>query len=78
MLVNCVVYQDGKRLQEIDVEAISDHVAVPDRFVWVALHEPSPDDLAKMQEEFGLHPLAVEDARHGHQRPKLEEYDDEI
>jgi magnesium transporter len=31
-----------------------------------------------MQEEFGLHDLAIEDARHGHQRPKIEEYDDTV
>ena len=46
----------------------------PDCFVWVALFEPDDDELAQMAEEFGLHELAVEDARKGHQRPKIEEY----
>ena len=74
MLVNCVAYQSGKRLGEITVEAISDYVVQADCFVWVALRDATPEELAKMQEEFNLHELAVEDARHGHQRPKIEEY----
>ncbi len=78
MLINCVAYQDGKRLADIPVEQISDHVGHPDRFVWVALRDASDDELAAMQREFGLHDLAVEDARHGHQRPKVEEYGDTL
>jgi magnesium transporter len=74
MLVNCVAYQDGKRLAEIDPREIHDYVGRRDCFVWVALREASDAELAQMQEEFDLHPLAVEDARHGHQRPKVEEY----
>jgi magnesium transporter len=46
----------------------------PDCFVWVALYEPDPGELEAMQEEFGLHELAVDDAQTGHQRPKIEEY----
>jgi magnesium transporter len=49
-------------------------VGRPDRFVWVALRDATDEELAVMQREFGLHDLAVEDARHGHQRPKVEEY----
>jgi magnesium transporter len=45
-------------------------------FVWVGLHEPSALELSDLAEVFGLHPLAVEDAIHAHQRPKLERYDD--
>ncbi|MFI0354539.1 magnesium and cobalt transport protein CorA [Actinomadura sp. 9N407] len=45
-------------------------------FVWVGLHEPSAAELTELAEVFGLHPLAVEDAIHAHQRPKLERYDD--
>ena len=76
MLVNCVVYQEGARLADIPVADISDYVGRKDCFVWVALCDASPDELAEMQEEFDLHPLAVEDAQHGHQRPKIEEYGD--
>lgn len=74
MLINCVAYQDGKRLAEITPHEIHAYVSRPDCFVWVALREASDAELAEMQEEFDLHPLAVEDARHGHQRPKVEEY----
>jgi len=78
MLINCVAYQEGKKLADIDVEAISDYVVRPDCFVWVALRDATEAELAKMQEEFNLHDLAVEDAHHGHQRPKLEEYGDTL
>jgi magnesium transporter len=46
--------------------------------VWVALKDPTEAELEEMREQFGLHPLAVEDARHGHQRPKIEEYGDSL
>ena len=78
MLVNCVAYQDGRKLADIPKEEIGNYVKRPGCFVWVALFEPSPDDLQQMREQFGLHELAVEDASHGHQRPKLEEYGDSL
>ncbi|HET7922281.1 MAG TPA: magnesium transporter, partial [Gammaproteobacteria bacterium] len=62
MLVNCVVYQEGKKLKDIPQQDISDWVSRPDCFVWVALHDPSPEELGEMQSEFKLHELAVEDA----------------
>jgi magnesium transporter len=74
MLVNCVVYQDGRKLADIDKHEIRNYLARPGCFVWVALKDATEAELAEMQEEFDLHPLAVEDARHGHQRPKLDEY----
>src|SRR5450830_1899513 len=78
MLINCVAYQDGKKLSDIPVDAISDYLAMPDTFVWVALRDPDPDELAKAQEEFNLHELAVEDALRGNQRPKVEEYGESL
>ena len=72
MVINCVAYQNGQKLGDINVEAISDYVTRPDCFVWVALFEPDDAELEKMAEEFGLHELAVEDARKGQQRPKIE------
>ena len=74
MLINCVAYQDGSKLAECPIDDISDFVGRPNCFVWVALKDATADELSKMQQEFGLHDLAVEDARHGHQRPKIEEY----
>jgi magnesium transporter len=76
MLVNCVAYQDGRKLADIEPDAISEYLQRPGTFVWVALKDPTEAELAAMQEEFDLHELAVEDARHGHQRPKIEEYGD--
>ena len=75
MLINCVAYEHGNKLADIDVRDISDYLEKPDCFVWVALRDPTPGELEVMQSEFGLHDLAVEDARRGHQRPKVEEYD---
>ncbi|MEO8855573.1 MAG: magnesium and cobalt transport protein CorA [Burkholderiaceae bacterium] len=74
MLINCVVYQDGKKLADIPVAEISDYLGRPGAFVWVALQDATDAELDEMQREFDLHELAVEDARHGHQRPKIEEY----
>ena len=78
MLLNCVAYEDGQKLADIPVEEISDYMEKPETFVWVALHEASPEELTTMQHEFGLHELAVEDASRGHQRPKIEEYGDSL
>ena len=78
MLINCVAYQEGKKLSDITVEAISDYIAMPDTFVWVALREPEHAEMLTMQEEFGLHELAVEDAMRGNQRPKIEEYGESL
>jgi magnesium transporter len=78
MLVNCVAYQDGRRIADIEPREISDWLKKPGCFVWVALKDATEAELAQAQEEFDLHPLAVEDARHGHQRPKIEEYGDSV
>jgi magnesium transporter len=78
MLISCVAYQNGRKLGDITPEEISDYVSRPDCFVWVAIHDPSTEELDLMAEEFGLHELAVDDARHGHQRPKIEEYGDSL
>lgn len=74
-VVNSAAYdRDGKR-RDIGLDAISDVLAVDDgSFVWVGLYEPEDDLLDKLQEEFGLHDLAVEDAQNAHQRPKIEAY----
>ena len=78
MLVNCVAYRDGKKIADIAKEDIHKYLGEPGAFVWVALKDPTPAELDEMQREFDLHELAVEDARHGHGRPKLEEYGDSL
>lgn len=74
-VVNCAAYSSDARRRDIDLDAISDVLDVDDgSFVWVGLYEPDETVLGKVQEEFGLHDLAVEDAHTAHQRPKLEVY----
>ncbi|MGV8933743.1 MAG: magnesium/cobalt transporter CorA [Gallionellaceae bacterium] len=78
MLINCVAYQNGVKLANPPIANIHEYLAMPDCFVWVALYEADNAELDQMQEVFGLHDLVVEDAKHGHQRPKIEEYDDSM
>ena len=74
MLVNCVAYQRGQKVADIPIGEIRAHLADPGCFVWVALKDPELAEVERLQEEFDLHELAVEDASRGHQRPKIEEY----
>jgi magnesium transporter len=74
MLINCAAYENGRKLADVAPEEIGDYLTRPGCFVWVALKDASDAELTAMQGEFGLHDLAIEDARHGHQRPKVEEY----
>lgn len=78
MVANCVAYRDGKKIRDITIEEISDFIEQPGTFVWLGLYEPDEALMRKVQEEFGLHDLAVEDAWRAHQRPKLEAYGDTL
>jgi len=78
MLISCTAYQDGTKLAEVTVGHIPEYLHRPHCFVWVALQDPAPAELAEMQKAFDLHALAVEDALVGHQRPKVEEYGDSL
>jgi magnesium transporter len=78
VLISCAAYHDGKKLDDLEIDRISDYLQRPDCFVWVALHDPTAAELGDMQRIFGLHPLAVEDAHTGHERPKIEEYGDSL
>jgi len=78
MLINCVAYQEGKKLSDVPVEDISEYLKQPDAFVWVALRDPTEAEIVAMKDEFSLHELAIEDAARGHQRPKLEEYGESV
>ncbi|MDQ1604220.1 MAG: magnesium transporter [Actinomycetota bacterium] len=77
MIVDCAVYHHGVR--EVPPEDLSDALAAArthgDSFVWVGLKDPNMEELQHVASEFRLHPLAIEDAVHAHQRPKLEDYD---
>ncbi len=77
VIVDCAIYRDGHRTD--GPEDFSDALGearAEGGFVWIGLHEPSPEEFDLVTEEFGLHPLAVEDALKAHQRPKLEVYED--
>lgn len=77
-IVNCSAYCHGKKFRDITIDDISDVLLEPDTFVWVGLLEPDHELMRKIQKEFCLHDLAVEDAQSAHQRPKLEEYGDTL
>ncbi|MFF5043849.1 magnesium and cobalt transport protein CorA [Streptomyces nigra] len=79
-VVNCVTYQDGRRVPEsVDVaDALKRVRKRGGGFVWLGLHEPTAEEFTGIAELFALHPLAVEDAVEAHQRPKLERYDDTL
>ncbi len=66
---------DGTTTAVDDPTAISDFLSVGDGVLWVDAVDPTEDELLKIQEEFALHPLAMEDLRHPGQRPKVERYD---
>ncbi|QSA97881.1 magnesium and cobalt transport protein CorA [Methylococcus sp. EFPC2] len=78
MLMSCVLYRQGRRVGDLDIEDISEVVGEPDTLVWMELREPDQALLEKIQAEFGLHELAVEDARNARQRPKLEAYGESL
>jgi magnesium transporter len=78
VIVNCVAYRAGKSLGNIPVDDISEVLKEPETFIWLGVHEPDTPLLRKVQEEFSLHELAIEDAMHAHQRPKLETYADSL
>ena len=73
------LYQGGKLVKrDFPVAEISDHVAAKNCAVWADFVNPSAEDLADIEEELGLHHLAVEDAVHDYQRPKLDQYDSHL
>ncbi|MET7638318.1 magnesium and cobalt transport protein CorA [Streptomyces sp. NPDC005438] len=80
-VVDCAVYSSGRRIKEqlTPAEALRRVRAEDgDSFVWIGLHEPTEAEFSGIATEYGLHPLAVEDAVVAHQRPKLERYDDSL
>ncbi|MEU0964537.1 magnesium/cobalt transporter CorA [Streptomyces sp. NPDC005917] len=80
MIVDCAIYRDGERTETPQdfSDALAEARARGDSFLWIGLYEPTEREFGLVTEEFGLHPLAVEDALTAHQRPKLEVYDDSL
>lgn len=77
-LIDCAAYERGVRVADVAIEDIREELKHEDRFVWVGLFEPDEELLREIQEEFGLHDLAIEDAHSAHQRPKLEQYQNSL
>lgn len=80
MIVDCAHYRGGVRQEErpIGLDEAATLCTERNGFVWLGMFEPSPSELATVQERFGLHELAVEDAQNFHLRPKIERYDDDV
>lgn len=77
-VINSAAYFNGERVADVPVADLGDAWRYSDRFIWVGLYEPSEQLLSHIQEAFGLHDLAIEDAHRAHQRPKLELYKNSI
>jgi magnesium transporter len=77
-VINARVYADGKCVADIAIDEAGTWVMRPRHVVWIGLFEPSQDLLRRVQAQFGLHPLAIEDAGKAHQRPKLEQYGESL
>src|SRR5690349_11241356 len=80
MIMDCAIYRKGTREDVVGdlSEALDTARRLGDSFMWIGLHEPSAEEFDEVADELQLHPLAIEDAIHAHQRPKLERYGDTL
>ena len=79
MIVDSAVYEGGRRRDgDVGVHEAMEACHDPNCFAWIGLYEPSEEEFESIRAEFDLHPLAVEDAIHAHQRPKLEVFGDMV
>src|SRR5690606_27534127 len=74
MLITCAAYRDGTKIADVEIDAIDKYLEQAHTFVWVAFQDATAEELRVMQAKFDLHDLAIEDAMHGRQRPKIEDY----
>jgi magnesium transporter len=77
-VVNCAAYAGGRRVADVEIKDLGEVLKQTDRFIWIGLHEPKEELLKQVQQAFGLHDLAIEDAHLAHQRPKIERYGDAL
>jgi magnesium transporter len=80
MIVDCAHYKDGMRQHEgaLEVQHAAELARAGEGFIWIGFYEPTEEELAGAAKAFNLPELAVEDAGHAHQRPKLEDYDGQV
>jgi magnesium transporter len=75
MIVDNAIYVGGRRTAEpASLEETYESCREQHGLAWIGLYEPTEEEFSSVAEEFGLHPLAVEDAINAHQRPKIERY----
>ena len=75
MIVDVATYTEGRRYACDDYSAdLAARRGAGEGFIWIGLKDPTAEEFSRVQAALGLHPLAVEDAVKGHQRPKLEQY----
>ena len=75
-VIAAAAYSAGRKVADITIEESGQWAAKPGHFVWIGIHQPNELELRDLQAQFQLHDLAIEDALHAHQRPKLEQYGD--
>jgi len=78
MVMGCAAYEGGKRIADLDFDHLEEFKCKTGGFIWIGLHEPTQEALQRLQQRFGLHDLAIEDAHRAHQRPKVEVYGDSL
>jgi magnesium transporter len=79
VIVDCAIYEDGRRRDgRVDLHDAYRQCRQDGNFAWIGMYEPTEEEFDSLQREFDLHPLAVEDAIHAHQRPKLEVFDEMV
>lgn len=76
-VVAAYLYRDGCRVESVTLEDARPQTAQSE-FVWIGLHEPTPDELHVLKKNFGLHPLAVEDALNTEHAPKVDVYGEQV
>jgi len=76
VIVDCALYRNGRRQNDapLELNRAAEICSDGDGFVWLGMFEPDEAELAEVQERFGLHDLAIEDAQNFHLRPKIERY----
>lgn len=77
-VVAAAAYAKGRKVADIALDQGREWASRPDHFVWIGLHDPEPDELLRLQAQFDLHELALEDALAQHTRPKLETFGDAL
>lgn len=78
-VVDNAIYVDGHRTSDpSSLDQTFEEMSDRRGMAWIGLYRPDETELREIEAEFGLHPLALEDALNGHQRPKLDRYDDAL